>query len=421
MKKLLYLPVLLIFLLLSCEEQEILQLEEETQTTNPDIYLESFTIGDLPDLANTIYNSTKKSRINWTSKSDGQGIVLDESRILAVTDSVGNITYSVRMLVPETPYNVFYNMVSKRTAEGEQNEPMVLRYKVNEDYAPVYFTSDRKDAPFKGDLSVYKLSTFGDIGFSSKGGLEEEPCYNYSSGDGSGGSGSGGSGCGDCSVSDSSDNWGYWDPDGGYTSYWISWGGGVGEGTQEFSADVEVGQGNFGDFGTDGTFKRNISGKNDDCPDDELLLPINEEDEDVLLIPSCQSFEYANGNLVKAAGVSNIQNVFIAAGVDSNGPYTHNFHLNIPKSYFSMPKYWTNGGAANATAKALHSANLATKTWFLGNPKASGYELGVQWEKNIKTAMRAIGGDFTRNEPFPIRNLAPYAEDWAWNKTDCTR
>ncbi|MBR9854031.1 MAG: hypothetical protein GYB37_05545 [Algicola sp.] len=176
-----------------------------------------------------------------------------------------------------------------------------------------------------------------------------------------------------------------------------------------------MGQGKFGKFGDNGILKASPTGKSADCPEENTLLPINEE-EDVILIPSCQSFEYADGSLVKGVGVSNIQNIFVAAGIDNNGPFTHSFHLNITKSYFTMPKYWTNGKAANATATALHQANLVTKAWFLSNPNMLIYE----WEKNIKSAMKVIGGDFSKNAPFPINNLAPYTEDWVWDKTDCS-
>ncbi len=44
---------------------------------------------------------------------------------------------------------------------------------------------------------------------------------------------------------------------------------------------MEAGQGKFGDFGTDGTWKRALTGKSADCPEEEeTLLPINEEEEE---------------------------------------------------------------------------------------------------------------------------------------------
>lgn len=125
---------LLLILLTACEKQENIQLNEETQTDELNISLESFEIEELPDLANEINNLTKSSKMEWTSKSTGDDIVLDESKILAVTDSIGNTFFSVRMFVPDTPHNIFHNMVIKQTADGAMDEPFVFRYEVREDY-----------------------------------------------------------------------------------------------------------------------------------------------------------------------------------------------------------------------------------------------------------------------------------------------
>lgn len=383
--------------------------------------LKALTIDELPDFSSSIAQQT--SKVGWASKNDGLDVVLDGSRVLAVTDSVGNTTYSLRMYVADTPHNVFYNVVAKQTHEGVQREPFVLRYEVDEDYWPEYVAGPRQEKPFKGTIGVYTLEAFGlQMDQNGKMGSEPEPCLevNADGGDGDGGYSGGGSNSQPEEGSSSSGGGGSNDP-GSYYDYWNTYapdnGGGAGDDTEPF---VEVGEGKFGGPGTDGILKAlAITGKSADCPEENTLLPIN-EDEDVILIPSCQSFEYADGSLVKGAGVSNIQNIFIAAGIDDNGPFTHSFHLNITKSYFTMPKYWTNGKAANATATALHQANLLTKAWFLSNPKANSNMLIYEWEKNIKSAMKAIGGDFSKNAPFPINNLAPYTEDWVWDKTDCS-
>ena len=177
-------------------------------------------------------------------------------------------------------------MVLKRTVDGDMNKPFVLRYEVREDYWLTYTSSKRRDAPFYGNLEIYSISSFKGLSLETgKNGIREEPCYNYKSGDGSGGSSSGGgNGGGGYSGGDSSDNWGSWNPDGGYGSYYISWGGGGGGiGTQEIAPDVEVGQGSFDDrFGLGA--KNAKTRKNGYCPEDELLVPINEEEDHVHLI-----------------------------------------------------------------------------------------------------------------------------------------
>lgn len=151
---------------------------------------------------------------------------------------------------------------------------------------------------------------------------------------------------------------------------------------------------------------------------------VNTIKEDLFLVPSCRSFEYAdgisNGLPAKVCGVGNILNTFATVGVEPDGsPFYHSFTLNIPVGYFSVSPIRTNGSAANQTAAALRGANIATKAWFLANPKASSDLLIQTWQQNIKSAMRIIGGNFTENPSFSIRSIAPYTEEFSWLPTDC--
>ncbi len=124
------------------------------------VKIEFFTAEEVVSFTDDLNARTKKTEIQWASKGSRGDIMLDDQRILAVTDSVGNKTYSVRMYVPDSPYNVFYNLVAKVGEDGSAHEPMVLRYEVDKDYYPTYRTSDRKDAPFKENLDVYSLNGF---------------------------------------------------------------------------------------------------------------------------------------------------------------------------------------------------------------------------------------------------------------------
>lgn len=413
--------LLLALLAWNCQKEESNNYPEPIQEEEDNVRLRALTIDELPDFSSSIAQQT--SKVGWASKNDGSDVVLDGSRVLAVTDSVGNTTYSLRMYVADTPHNVFYNVVAKQTYEGVQNKPFVLRYEVDEDYWPEYVAGPREEKPFKGTIGVYTLEAFGlQMDQNGKIGSEPEPCYEPLESDGNGSNGNGGGGnTNNNEGGNDSQGGGNHDP-GNYYDYWNSYapdyGGGVGAGTEPF---VEVGQGKFGKFGDNGILKASPTGKSADCPEENTLLPINEE-EDVILIPSCQSFEYANGKLVKAAGVSNISNSFIAVGFEANGsPYYSSKELNITKSYFSMPKQWTNGKAANATAMALLTAISKTEAWFEVNYRSSGVQLGIEWERNIKAAMRAIGGDWSKSPPHPIQNLAPYTRDWAWSIKDCSK
>jgi len=268
--------VLALFMFFACEKQEILQ-PEETQTTKLNFNLGSFEIDELPNLANEINDLTKSSKIGFASKSTGDDIVLDESRVLAVTDSVGNTTFSIRMYVPDTPYNVFHNVVLKQTPDGKMNEPFVLRYKVAEDYLNTYISSERKDVPFQGNLEVFSISSFIEANSKTdKNGTGSEPCFNNIPVNGSNGSGSGGSGGG---VGNG--NFGNTGTGGGFAPVGIVWS----DTGSSRSGYVEVGKGVFGrPAPDDNDVKKSYSAKNGECPEDEMLIPINEEDDHVHLI-----------------------------------------------------------------------------------------------------------------------------------------
>lgn len=153
---------------------------------------------------------------------------------------------------------------------------------------------------------------------------------------------------------------------------------------------------------------------------------INAETDGGLLVPSCQSFEYANGPTVKAAGVTGISEYFywIQSAKDlppGHTPDVRIIELGIATSYFILPKVWTNGTAANQTALALEAATYKTQIWFAKNGHYIGSNrLASEWENNIKNAMRLMGGDFKRRAPFPIPHLAPYKEDFTFWRTNCS-
>ncbi|MCK0161314.1 hypothetical protein [Allomuricauda sp. F6463D] len=272
------LPAMLLALLAwNCQKEET-NYPELNQETEDNVLLKALTIEQLPDFSGSI--KQQSSKMGWASKNNDEDVVLDGSRVLAVTDSVGNTTYSLRMYVTGTPHNVFYNVVGKRTHEGVQREPFVLRYEVDEDYWPEYVAGPRQEKPFKGTIGVYKLEAFGlQLGQNGKMGSEPEPCLTVDANGGNGDGGNGGGGNAN-NNEEGNDNGGGGNHDpGSYYDYWNMYapnnGGGAGYDTEPFA---EVGQGKFGGFGTDGIWKRALTGKNADCPEEDTLLPINEED-----------------------------------------------------------------------------------------------------------------------------------------------
>ena len=314
MKKQIHLFVLLkvLFLLifvLGCNEEEFVELEPTV--IDSDMPLSGFTANELPSLTKILGSTTNKNSVQWSSKKGNNTTVLNEDKILMVMDSIGNKTYSVRMFVPYTPYNVFYNVIAKETSEGVFNEPIILRYEIDKDYYDTYKSSNRKDAPFKGVIKMYGYGTFFDTG-SISGRSVDNPCIavnvnddnNNSGGYSGGGNGGGG------------------DEDGSYNTYgfgdtpsgWFdaptpppssgTGGGGSDTGSVAF---VEVGAVKLLAETSDPGWKRSTSSsKSGDCPEDELLVPINEEEDRIINeltgTPLCvyNKLNKTNGNLFKS-------------------------------------------------------------------------------------------------------------------------
>jgi len=190
------------------------------------------------------------------------------------------------MYVPDTPYNVFHNVVIKELANGAMYEPFVFRYEVKEDYWPTYFSSDRMDAPFYGDVQVYSISSFETINLENKNGKSREPCYTHtstsdssgSSGSGSGGSSGNGSGNG---------SWGSWGNSGTQGSFTLS---GVlvrfvSSGGIAYGGEIVL----LAKTSDKDWQQKFYSAKSGECPDDDILAAINEA---VDVPPSCKSFDF---------------------------------------------------------------------------------------------------------------------------------
>ncbi|MEO1013436.1 MAG: hypothetical protein AAFX53_19235 [Bacteroidota bacterium] len=414
--------ILLFFLIpIGCEKEEISQTVELQEAEPPSYTTATVGEAEIAGLLAELEGETgKNALLSPSADKKKRRFRLDRKRAVKVTDSAGNRTFAMTIWSEDpSPYHI-YNLIVPKRKKGRMAS-FIIRYGLAYGDTP-------------GSASIFSLKEFTN-GVHLEGRNGPVPCYEAQQ------------------TVPTATNGGAAGNSTGYNNPFAPAINGYYTGPSvRLTVDIPFNRPNTRVIGGDGSFtwslgyipvgKTSLStgpdwedpirqdddekratgqktGKAGDCPEGELLLPIDSSSDDILLVPSCQSFEYADGKLVKAAGVSNVQNVFIAAGVDNNGPFYHSYHLNITKAYFSMPKYWTNGKAANVTANALRAANINTKEWFLKNPKATSFALGLQWEKNIRSSMRAIGGDFSKTPPFPIRNLAPYAEDWAWDITDC--
>jgi hypothetical protein len=294
------------------------------------------------------------------------------------------------MRVPDSPFNVFYNVIVKHLVNGEMNEPFVIKYEVDEAYAYTYFTSKREEAPFKGQMSVFNLDAFEGIDqIYGRGDFEPEPCYSSESGDGDGGSsGNGGSSGGGGGTEH--------DPGATFTYHPVAF-------APDLSPSVEVGEGEWGNYGSDGSLKRINTGKNDDCPEEELLIPINEEGETP---PSCKSFNYekTSDNWQEC----NVKGIYFEVWVTRTAPpylqYKYTVHIDEAVN-FGAPLFdrfgneLDSGSLASASALALHQAIRATVHEFDASAVNNPSDIDIFFKEKLRDEfpLHIIGGRATPN------------------------
>lgn len=140
----------------------------------------------------------------------------------------------------------------------------------------------------------------------------------------------------------------------------------------------------------------------------------NEEPKETYPFPHCSSFEYYKppGASVTAAAVEGLSNTFIAPAVVSGKKGYRIVYVGANRMYFTMPAWMQNGRAATLTAQAVNVATDATEAWFVANPKASRTAVSQKWEADLKTAMKAIGGQMSAVAPFSIKNASQFKKNF---------
>lgn len=127
----------------------------------------------------------------------------------------------------------------------------------------------------------------------------------------------------------------------------------------------------------------------------------------------CSSWEYANLGLgIKGAAVIGMSNLFLSGYYDSTGYGYEGRRVNMPTLYFTALGGWTNGRAATVTARVINQARRKTEAWYKKNRHVHGDILGLEWLKNMKDAMKKIGGSVSTNNLHNMQNPAPFVSNF---------
>ncbi|THV61499.1 hypothetical protein EZV76_04000 [Flagellimonas alvinocaridis] len=415
----------LLLFLFSCETEEVLVFETAQEQKQPEVLkgntVDVLSADDIPQVIDRITSITKANKTTLGNKVNEEGYFLDTNRILGVTDFVGNKTYALKLYLKNGRENAFYNLIATERSYGQDIPVAILEYIMEPDYFIDRSQGIKRAGGYERTINYYSFRDFSYISLASTGEYHTlpDPCGEFSmdgDGDGSSGTSSGSGGGGSGGGPGSSSGTGGTSYTGGTGPIGVSSGGSTGGGA---TPDVEVGEGCFCDsFEPSGGDAEKLggllTGKDDDCPEGEILLPVNEEEEeDVLLIPSCGSFDfYKVGTTgVQVAAVNGIWDIVTkfdrCPGIGVAASYQ--------TYYFHLPGHLNSAYASEMAANALGGAFYDLQKWFQKQPcsQMSTGVLAIKMDEFIKENFTEIGGQATRNAPLGWSGTARvYKEDW---------
>ncbi|MGB5664834.1 hypothetical protein [Eudoraea sp.] len=281
MKKIKHLIILLFssfFFFVGCEQEQLpdntISQDEVLNYKNEVRFLDS---SQIPHIMDEVVAITKQDISTMSSRNNESNYYLDTQNVQAVTDSVGNVTYAFRLYLKNGKENAFYNLLATERKSGKKIPMAVLEYNME----PSYFMDLNSDF-IKSIGGVPKINYYSFKSFfkgSNRNKYEvyvpNDPCGEVSGGSsggssaGTGTGGGGGTSNGDISTS------------GGTSIGWTTLGSSDGgTNTTQEKGTVYGGDGcfceSFESEGGDDQKNGYFTGKDDDCPEGELLFPVNE-------------------------------------------------------------------------------------------------------------------------------------------------
>lgn len=129
----------LVLFTLSCEDEHVV-LQEEEQLAGPmgqevetnlgfDLFL--LDPSDVSTVTEKIDPTAKNKLGGLMSKNGTAPISIDTKNILGVRDSVGNLTYSLRLYWHKGPENSIFNLVINKRRDGVKNPPFIMEYEMD--------------------------------------------------------------------------------------------------------------------------------------------------------------------------------------------------------------------------------------------------------------------------------------------------
>ncbi|MEO2053318.1 MAG: hypothetical protein ABGX00_16300 [Allomuricauda sp.] len=330
------------------EETDPISLNTLTQPSFTKELVDGYLINDI---ISSISLESKESSVAWIDqKSNNSKYYIKKDKVAKVTDSVGNITYAFEMVGVDDSPNILLNFIAFERVDGRTVTPFIMKYEFREGTKFTYATKINRK--FKGKVSVFSLNDFG-INYSlSSSGDTTTPCY-----DDIGPTPEDPTSIEDSSSSTTSSS----SSGGGGASSGGGYAGGTTEGStawapfpeQNTGGYVEVGEGSFGEYGTNGELKRyNLVSKSSDCPENlKTFIPINAQIE--LL---CGTYNFVQIGDSFQANIGGLGVRF--AEIHSDGTII-NRNIFIKNTCIGVPSSWTRASYINVFFPEIYNQAVA--------------------------------------------------------------
>ena len=192
---------------------------------------------------------------------------------------------------------------------------------------------------------------------------------------------------------------------------------------------VEVGQGCFCETLTNEEETDRGSERPNDCPEGELLVPINVEEEFIEILadfaPSCHSFNFtqvgtANWQCAAVMGVMTDVGVFNWSALIEGGTfYSNTVTVFNQPIYFQLPGTIPAGLAADHAAEALYNAFIEYDDYYDTHYMDDYIALETHLRELIAQEMAAYGGTATLTPPYGFTGTVSEYIRSEWGSDRC--
>ncbi len=199
------------FLLWNCEKEDNLFSHDESSLINHNSHSRYVTVDEIPSVIKFLEQKTS-NHLGHASKNDSENTIAFDEIIEVIDTLQGNKNYTFNITNIQQYVNnqiSLYNLIVSTDSLGNAEEPYVLKYTLDKDFAIDYIKGIKTISEFKGEIAIVSVETFlaNHTSYTSRNSIcPEEPIFSNTN-PGSGGGTTGGNGTSNPTGSTPSCSW----------------------------------------------------------------------------------------------------------------------------------------------------------------------------------------------------------------------